>query len=69
MIRHGHIATGTNDATKQVSVTRWNEDHVIEGDVILPTPASEPPTPAADTLSIFARKIAGRMMLAQRFPS
>jgi hypothetical protein len=29
-IKHNYTATGTNDATKQVSVNRWNEDHVID---------------------------------------
>lgn len=29
-IRHNKVATGVNDATKQVSKDGWNEDHVIE---------------------------------------
>jgi hypothetical protein len=67
-IRHTHIATGTNDGTKQVSVDRWNEDHTIDAEVTLPLVAS-PATPSADTLNIFARKIGGRMMLTQMGPS
>jgi len=67
-IRHTHIATGTNDGTKQVSVTRWNEDHTIDGEVTLPLVAS-PAAPSADTLNVFARKVGGRMMLGQVGPS
>jgi hypothetical protein len=68
-IRHNHVATGVNDATKQVSVTRWNEDHVIDAEVILPLVSPDPPPPAADTLAVYATKLGGRMMLAQRGPS
>lgn len=67
-IRHNHVATGTNDGTKQVSVTRWNEDHVIDAEVNLPLVAS-PATPATDTLNVFAQKIGGRMILSQAGPS
>lgn len=68
MIRHNHVATGTNDPGSQVSVARWNEEHVVDGDLPLPLVAS-PATPAADTVSLFGRKIGGRMMLAQIGPS
>jgi hypothetical protein len=67
-IKHTYTATGTNDTAKQVSVTRWNEDHTIDGEITLPLVAS-PPTPAADRLNAFARRIGGRMMLAQIGPS
>lgn len=67
-IRHNHIATGTNDAAKQVSVDRWNEDHVLDAEFTMPAVAS-PATPAADKLNVFARKLGGRMMLAQIGPS
>lgn len=67
-IRHNHVATGTNDGAKQVSVDRWNEDHVIDAELTLNEIAS-PATPAASDLNIFARKIGGRMMLAQMGPS
>ena len=29
-IKHSYTATGTNDAGKQVSKDRWNEDHAID---------------------------------------
>ncbi len=67
-LRHKHIATGTNDGAKQVSVDRWNEDHVIDAELTYPAVAS-PGTPAADNLNTFARKLGGRMMLAQIGPS
>lgn len=67
-LRHAHIATGVNDGAKQVSVDRWNEDHVIDAELPLPNVAS-PATPAADKINIFGRKLGGRMMLAQIGPS
>lgn len=67
-LRHNHVATGTNDAAKQVSVNRWNEDHIIDAELTLPMVAA-PPVPAANTLNIFAKKSAGRMMFAQIGPS
>lgn len=67
-LRHNYVATGTNDGAKQVSVDRWNEDHVIDAELPLPNVTS-PTTPAADMLNIFARKLGGRMMLAQIGPS
>jgi hypothetical protein len=35
-IKHTTIATGTNDGTKQVSVTVWNEVHAIDTSLNLP---------------------------------
>jgi hypothetical protein len=67
-LRHNHVATGTNDAGSQVSVDRWNEDHVIDAELTLPNVAT-PVTPDVDKLNLFARKIGGRMMLAQSGPS
>lgn len=68
-IRHNHVATGVNDGAKQVSVDRWNEDHVLDGEVVFPLPASEPAAPAAGNLAVYAKAIGGRMMLAQKGPS
>lgn len=67
-LRHNYVATGTNDGAKQVSKDRWNEDHVIVGELDLPL-ATGVATPPADTLSIYARKLGGRMMLTQMGPS
>lgn len=67
-MRHSYMATGTNDPAKQVSVDRWNADHVIDAELSLPLVAA-PATPASNVLNIFARKLGGRMMLAQIGPS
>lgn len=64
MITHKHVATGVNDGTKQVSVTRWNEEHDITGAITL-TAIADPAPPAAGTLSVYAKSIGGRSMLAQ----
>ena len=66
-IKHNYTATGTNDGAKQVSVTRWNNDHTIDSEIVLPVVT--PATPAAGTLSIFAQDIGGRVMLSQIGPS
>lgn len=67
-IIHSHVATGTNDGAKQVSVNRWNESHNIDGQIDLPLTATAV-VPAADTLGLFAQKLAGRMTLGQIGPS
>lgn len=67
-IKHAYEATGTNDAAKQVSVNRWNDDHVIVGQFGLPLVAS-PVAPGPDIISLYGSKIAGRMMLSQMGPS
>lgn len=66
-IKHSYTATGTNDGAKQVSVTRWNEDHALVGELLLPvaTPVSVP----ADNIAIYNRKLANRSMLSQMGPS
>jgi hypothetical protein len=66
-IKHNYTATGTNDGTKQVSVTRWNNEHIIDSEIVLP--AFAPPVPAAGNLGVFAQDIGGRMMLSQIGPS
>ncbi|WP_149589840.1 hypothetical protein, partial [Tabrizicola flagellatus] len=45
-IRHAYSATGPNDSGKQVSVDRWNEDHVLVGPITLGGVASDPGAPA-----------------------
>lgn len=63
-IKHTYTATGTNDGTKQVSVTRWNDAHSIDVDGIpIPCHSSLPASPAAGSLIAFARSLAGREML------
>lgn len=69
-IRHKLIVAGTNNGNSQVSKNAWNDEHEITGELVLPEVAvPDPATPAADTLAVFAKKVAGRMMLAQKGPS
>jgi len=62
-IKHNHTATGTNDANKQVSVNRWNEDHIIDSQINLPKIAS-PSTPAANTAGVYIAGNADKMVPA-----
>lgn len=67
-LRHSHTAAGTNDPAKEVSVDRWNADHVITDGLDFPAwPA--PAAPAADNVRMFGRKIGGRMLPAFIGPS
>ena len=50
-IKHKYVATGTNDGAKQVSVNRWNENHAIDGELVLPT--FTPAVPAAGNVAIY----------------
>jgi hypothetical protein len=67
-IKHNYTATGTNDGTKQVSVNRWNEDHIIDGPLDL-NRVDVPSVPSDNTLSVFAQSLGGRIMLSQIGPS
>lgn len=67
-IKHNHTATGTNDPAKQISVDRWNEDHVLTGGLTVPVIA-DPSVPSAGNLVMYAKSIGGRSMLAQVGPS
>lgn len=67
-IKHGYTATGTNDGAKQVSVNRWNDDHLIVGEVDIPIVAGAT-APADGYLGVYAQKIGGRTMLTQMGPS
>lgn len=66
-IKHSYTATGTNDGTKQVSVDRWNNDHTIDSEIILPTVS--PASPPASSIALYNTVRAGRSMLTQKGPS
>lgn len=69
-IKHSVTATGTNDGTKQVSVTAWNNDHAIDMEgVVIPLHTSTPTTPAADSVKIFCKELANRALPAFMGPS
>jgi hypothetical protein len=60
-IRHNVVATGTNDASKQVSVNAWNDGHVIDEALDLPAQTALPAAPATG-LKLYARVRAGRTL-------
>ncbi len=67
-LRHAYAATGTNDATKQVSVDRWNADHVIDDFLDFPAIAT-PAAPPSNVVRLFGRDVGGRILPAIRGPS
>lgn len=70
MLKHSVTVTGTNDAAKQVSVTAWNSDHVIDMEgVDIPAHTSSPTAPPAGNVGLFCRNLGNRMMLATMGPS
>jgi hypothetical protein len=57
-LKHTVVATGTNDVTKQVSVTAWNNDHAFDTDgVVIPTTVTEPAAPAAGNIRAYAESL------------
>jgi hypothetical protein len=67
-LKHSYTATGTNDGTKQVSVDRWNADHVVENYIDLPDIAT-PAAPTTGWLRAFAKNRANRATLNTVGPS
>lgn len=64
-LRHSYTATGTNDATKQVSIDRWNADHAFDMEgLVLPLHTTSPSAPAADSIKIFCKELANRALPA-----
>lgn len=60
-LKHSVTATGTNDGAKQVSVTAWNADHVVDtGGILMQSASADPAAPAAGNLIHYARQLAGR---------
>lgn len=69
-IKHSYTATGTNDGTKQVSVTRWNEDHAVDMEgFVIPLHTSTPSAPTTDNVKLFCKEVANRAMPAFIGPS
>lgn len=63
-LKHNHVATGTNSATEQVSVNRWNEDHVIENALDFPAVASPDAAPGGNA-RLFATHRGARVVMGQ----
>lgn len=83
-ITHTYQSATGNDAGKEVSSTRWNADHTITGDITLPGSlimsgadtevtltgiTNEPATPAAGTMHLYAKSIAGKLVPKIKGPS
>lgn len=66
-IKHNYQSGTANSGASEVSSTRWNEDHVVDTDILLPL--STPAAPAADIVSLSGKKVAGRVMVNQMGPS
>lgn len=66
-IKHAYQSATANSGTSEVSSTRWNQDHVVD-ELILPLDTT-PTIPPANNVTVFARKVGGRMMLAVGGPS
>lgn len=62
-VRHNYQSNTPNDPADEVSSDRWNEDHVITGPVPFPHVAA-PALPPADHVSLFGRRLAGRILPA-----
>lgn len=59
-LKHTTQASGTNDGTKQVSVTVWNEVHTVDTSINLPDSAyPNYPTPPASGAELFAQLLQG----------
>lgn len=67
-IKHTTLTTELGVGQK-VGAAEWNDDHTIEGGLVFPLVSPDPAPPATDNLTIFAKKIAGRMMPAFIGPS
>jgi hypothetical protein len=62
-LRHAYVAAGTNDATKEVSVDRWNQDHFVDsGGILMTAGTTDPAAPAAGNILLYAKTIAGKGM-------
>lgn len=63
-LKHAVTATGTNDGSKQVSVTAWNQDHVIDVEgLLIPQHSGTPTTPTNGNTKVFTRSGANRALL------
>jgi hypothetical protein len=67
-IRHNYQSGTANDPADEISSTRWNEDHAIDGPITLPSGAV-PSAPSAGNLSLFVATRANRNLLGMIGPS
>lgn len=67
-IKHTYQSATPNNAGKEVSSSRWNEDHQIDGPILFPD-SSDPSTPSADTAYLYFKDISNRMVPKVKGPS
>lgn len=67
-IKHNTLTTELGVGQK-VGATEWDDDHVVEGGLVLPLVSPDPAPPAADHVTLFGKKLAGRMLPAYIGPS
>jgi hypothetical protein len=68
-IKHPFVSAKTDGADPtQVQPSNWNANHAIDGQIDLPY-EDNPTAPPVDTVGIFGRRIAGRMLPAFIGPS
>jgi hypothetical protein len=71
-IKHSYQSATANDPAKEVSSTRWNADHTIDGPVTFPSQAigTTPSAPSAGNFTLFGRILGNtRVMPAAVGPS
>lgn len=68
-IKHAYQTATANNAGKEVSATRWNEDHTIDGPLLLPAPTTDPSTPSSGTAYLYAKTVGGRAVPKFKGPS
>lgn len=59
-IKHNYQSGTANDGAKEVSSTRWNEDHNIDGPVDLNVESTSPSAPSSTKLRLFTKKRAAK---------
>jgi hypothetical protein len=68
-IKHSKVSSAAEGAdASKVRTSDWNAEHVVDGQLEFPLNAA-PTTPPADTVAIFGRRVAGRMLPAFIGPS
>jgi hypothetical protein len=68
-IRHAYQSLTADDPGSEISSSEWNADHEITGGLTLPLVSPDPAPPAADNVTLFGKRLAGRMMPAFIGPS
>ena len=69
-IKHKYQSPTSNNGAKEISSTRWNDEHDIDTDgLVIPRATSAPAAPTAGFARIFTKSIGGRLLPAVMGPS